>query len=306
MTLGVQLGGDMPPPNFANPTGYWEDTGVHHLNVEALNALGTTWANLSPIADDDVDKLADLGFLDAAHGLLTEKLRQAGIFAVKNPRMLRLWPFWQRVFAAQGCAVDIVWPIRNPLDVAQSLARRDGMPIQHGYLLWLTHMLSAAQIIPDHRRIVLEYDRLVLAPELELDRLAAALGLQVDAVERTRFLTGVLDPDLRHGQCTAEDLHRDAECPVLVREMYLHLAGVASDEWPLDPDLVRAWAVEMDRLTPVLKHIDNLNSALDRAPKVFSLRRSIYRCGRATLHRLPILRALPFRLSERISHILRD
>ncbi|GAB5449581.1 MAG: hypothetical protein Gyms2KO_44540 [Gymnodinialimonas sp.] len=303
--LGAQLGEDMARPNWANPTGYWEDTSVHALNVDALAAIGTTWDSLAPITDSDLDRLIDLGFLAAATSLLSGKLDEADIVAVKNPRMLRLKPFWDRALTEMGGAVDAVLTVRHPLSVARSLERRNAMPVRQSYLLWMTHVLAAAQMSVGRRHVVVAYDRMIQSPEQEFDRIARTLELSVDTDERAQFLSSILDPELRHTEFTDEQLREDAECPEIVQEMYSHLVGVASASRTLDQQLVEDWATEVDRLTPTLRHIDSLNLALSRARQPFSLRRSLYHTARAAIRWMPFLRALPTSLKARIARMLR-
>ena len=66
-----------------------------------------------------------------------------GLAVLKDPRICRFVPLWRAVLAELGAAPGRCCPLRHPLEVAGSLARRDGMAEEEALLLWLRHMLEA-------------------------------------------------------------------------------------------------------------------------------------------------------------------
>jgi hypothetical protein len=65
------------------------------------------------------------------------------LFVMKDPRICRFLPFWSTALGEMNIASLVVVPIRSPLEVAQSLAARDGFSLEKGLLIWLRHVLDA-------------------------------------------------------------------------------------------------------------------------------------------------------------------
>lgn len=302
--FGVHLGTDFFPPNFANEKGYWEDTQFHIMNEEILAALGSSWDCLSPITDRDIETLHALGFQDRARAFFQEKMRDAPVVVIKNPRLMRLLPFWNDVLSKLDCEIEHVFVIRNPLSVARSLAMRNKLPATQSHLLWLTHVIPALRMKAAETFIFTDYDTLINSPRQELDRLAKHLCMQLDPGELDLFRSDILRAELRHSEFTLEDLRDKSDCPDAVREIFDHLSGVASDRWALDTERILAWATEVDRLAPTLQYIDQLNAELQRAPQPFSVRKLLFRALRAVLRWLPFLRVLPAGLRVRLARFL--
>src|SRR5262249_26641949 len=57
--------------------------------------------------------------------------------------------------------IKVVIPVRNPVEVARSLERRNGFAPAKSYLLWLRHMFDAVADTRDVPRCVVSYDALL-------------------------------------------------------------------------------------------------------------------------------------------------
>ena len=95
---------------------------------------------------------------------------------LKDPRICRFVPLWRAVLGRLGVAPKVVVPLRHPLEVAGSLARRDGMPEDEALLLWLRHCLEAEAATRGLPRSFLRYDDLVADWRPAVDRLAHGLS----------------------------------------------------------------------------------------------------------------------------------
>ncbi len=145
-TLGL-CGATLPreslPPNEHNETGYWEPEAVVRLHDEFLSdnaswfddvgALPPNWHN-SQLASAYAERLGEA--LEDAYG-------EAALWVVKDPRLCRLLPLWRGVLDQLKVAPLVVLPVRNPLEVAASLSRRDNFTRSKSLLLWLRHFLEA-------------------------------------------------------------------------------------------------------------------------------------------------------------------
>ncbi len=262
--LGVELGDRMMPASaMENPTGYWEDLDLNALNIEMLRVLGTDWSHVAGLAPRAVESLRTQGYFLRAAELLRKKAGDAAVFGFKDPRVAVLLPFWKEVFAHCGFQVSYILPVRHPLSVVKSLAKRGGIEATQGYLLWMAHVLGSLAGSADTRRVVVDYDRLMQAPGRELSRIAQRFALAINPAELQHYQSEFLDPALRHTVYAPEDLLHDDSCPSVVREMYAALLGVASDALDLDDPGLKAriahWEEEHARTRAALVLIDQLN-----------------------------------------------
>lgn len=263
--MGVSLGDALYGAlKGVNEKGFWEDIHLNSLDVEMLGALGSDWHHLSPITEDDVEILRSNGYFLRAVDLLRQKTLAAPVFGIKDPRVAKLMPFWKEVF--DFCHIDVSYVItmRHPISVAKSLVSRDGFDARKSYLLWLDHVIAGLVGSEKHKRVLVDYDRLMQSPEHELNRIADQLGLTVEPAQALHYANVFLDPELRHTVHRTQDLSLDAACPPLVRDIYMTLLDVASDHARFEDAAIRekveGWVAEHGRDTVAFTLIDSLSA----------------------------------------------
>ncbi|WP_321936412.1 hypothetical protein [Paraburkholderia sp. J8-2] len=228
-TMGASFGDNlMPPAAGNNPKGFFEDLDVSRLNIELMQAAGVDWH--APPAPD-LDRLTSTqrrDFKDRALALLREKC-QTGIFALKDPRIARLLPFWQPVFEALDVRVLYVVAFRHPISVVRSLEARDSLPVEKSYLLWLTHVVPALRYTANRQRAIVNYDCMMEAPRASLQRLAAELNLSLDPGRLDAFESDFLDDGLRHTRFTGADLAGVDRAPTALKSLFNSLEIFASE-----------------------------------------------------------------------------
>src|SRR5713226_5579370 len=136
--LGVYLGTEpqLPTPAQDNPKGHWEHGIFRELNDEILARHGGTW--------DQPPRLstgweANPGLDDLKHRastLIQDEFAHAEIWGWKDPRTCLTLPFWQQLLPETHYVVCL----RNPVDVAHSLRRRNSFSVQKSSSLWLTYV----------------------------------------------------------------------------------------------------------------------------------------------------------------------
>ena len=261
--LGVELGDTLlPPVPGDNDKGYFEDIDLESLNVEMMQALGSDWSHVAPVEFGNTDNLHKLGYFPRAVALLRQKTASTPIFGFKDPRVAKLLPFWRQVFAYCGFEVGYVLVIRNPLSVAQSLAKRAPFSAEQSHLLWLGHVLYSLIHTHAEQRVLVDYDQFLGDLITGIERIASRLALLVQPQALNQYQTEFLDLQLRHTVYDENDLALDIACPPLVQEIYFDLLGVARDNTQLDNKVFQSrttqWAKEFDRLKSNLIWIDQL------------------------------------------------
>jgi glycosyltransferase involved in cell wall biosynthesis len=175
--LGVALGERLLPATAFNPRGYFEHEDVFQLHEEVLYALGRTWDDVRPLPDGWAQWEALVPLRARLRSLLERDFAGVPLWGVKDPRLCRLWPFWQPVLRAMRVTPAFVVIARAPREVARSLAARDGTPDWKSHLLYLHHTLEAERATRGHARAVLTFEQLLADPSVELHRVARAVGL---------------------------------------------------------------------------------------------------------------------------------
>ena len=116
-------------------------------------------------------------YRERAHEVLKGEFGASRLFVLKDPRICRLLKFWTETVETFGAMPLIVSPIRNPLDVAASLEKRDGIDLSIGQLLWLRHVLDAEAGSRHVKRAFLRYDELLGRWQALAERLSEEWGV---------------------------------------------------------------------------------------------------------------------------------
>lgn len=242
--LGVYLGDDFLDAQPENPTGYWEDRGIVELDERVLKALKLTWDSLTPIARREFGGWRMWRFRREARRYFHRRFMSSPLWGFKDPRTLRLLPFWSEVL--DECAVDAAYvlAIRNPSSVAASLRARQGTSVETAQRLWLVNVVPFLDEIDGKPLVVVDYDRLMLDPRGQLERIAQRLGIKGYApVEIERFADEFLDAALRHTHFSLDEIDTASEVGRLTRDAYGLLCELADDRRAPDSAFWAAWSI---------------------------------------------------------------
>ncbi len=231
--LGVYLGNDFLDAQPDNPTGFWEDRNIYEINERIFKILRLRWDDAAPI---DAKLLHGLRFWvmrRRAGRYIKDRFSSHPLWGFKDPRTLRLLPFWQTVL--RRCRVDDAYivVIRHPRSVAASLFARQGMAVEDALRLWLAHMVPFLRLLAGRPWVVVDYDLLMQRPAAELARIAGvlAIGSSDAAVSREidRFADEFLDESLRHTTFAPQDLGDATPASRVTRNAYAMLYDLATD-----------------------------------------------------------------------------
>lgn len=139
-----------------NPDGYFENERISHINDKILRLSGREWYSLGKLDED-------FGFMHMEKVLMElkneiENLFQKGdMVAVKDPRISILLSSWERVLDELEIEVSYIWVFRNPLEVAESLKKRNGYSRDHSLLLWVYYNLSILRFLKEKNYLLINY-----------------------------------------------------------------------------------------------------------------------------------------------------
>ncbi|HEV2805874.1 MAG TPA: hypothetical protein VGW57_13200 [Chthoniobacterales bacterium] len=227
--LAVDFGEQLTPGTEDNSKGYWEHTEIVALHDELLRGLHSRW---------DDDKSLPAGWLDRdvtteieslLIGIIKRDFDHAPLFGLKDPRMCRLVPLWLRIFKRLEIDPYFILPIRHPFEVAQSLAKRDGMDHAKSYLLWLNHLVEAESATRAEKRSFVCYGDFVTDPIGTLSTAQKTLGLDFRSpTEISATLRKFVEPKLRHHDSGEKStLASKVEVPALALEIFNTLCSSA-------------------------------------------------------------------------------
>lgn len=198
--LGCALPEQVMPANDFNPKGFYESIGAYNLNDALLRLEGSSWADWRPLALDWLE--TEVGRRELARGaqMLEEEFAAEPLFVLKDPRICRLLPYWTRLFEQSGIAPVYVHTHRSPVEVARSLERREGWPLEAGLLLWLRHELEAEAGTRGAARAFTSYDQLLSDWRAMVAEVQARSGLVLpeDPAAQAEEIEAFLSADLRH------------------------------------------------------------------------------------------------------------
>ncbi len=204
LTRALSLAGFALPRRLLSGTednleGFWEPTCVVALNERVLAALGQDWTSIGAIPPHRFEEPGIAALRAEAEAILREDYGDASRFVVKDPRIARLIPFWDPVFRAAGARPCFVHPVRNPVDVARSLARRNSFGQTRSLLMWIDHTLAVLQAAHDAPVAFVDFEALLARPSASVEGVLRRLGLGVSLPEEARqALDGAVRPALRH------------------------------------------------------------------------------------------------------------
>lgn len=253
--LGAALPERLMPKAAANPVGHFEPMEIVNIHERLLTSAGTSWADWSAFPEAwsrSNERDAYVGELEAA---LLADYADTDLFLVKDPRILRFVPLWLDLLARHAVRPVAVLPYRNPIEVALSLNARDGFPREHGFLLWLRHVLEAEFHSRAMPRTFVAYDRLLSDRQMMTYRLVESLPVTWPRKTAAAFeeINRFLDSKLRRNTASREDLALHADIPAQVRGVYEAYERLEDD--PQD-------RAAMDRLDAIRAEFDTASAVM--------------------------------------------
>ncbi len=233
-----------------NPEGFWENKAIVTCNDDLLEAAGGSWDNppkLLPVAVDDPRLAAVVEPATAALAGLAENEH----WGFKDPRLCLTAAFWLDLQPD----LRFVICVRNPLEVALSLKRRNQNSYSLGLSLWERYYESILELVPENRRIVTHYDTYFLDPQGELGRVCDFAGLEPASL--------TVRDDLRHHDVGVS--LDEANLGSGVRDLYARLCEEAGAPTPppsaTDEGQVRRLVLDG---TVAARHAEQRQQAIER------------------------------------------
>jgi hypothetical protein len=248
VSFGAQL---IDPMAGVNDEGFWENASVVALNEQLLALTQSTWfAPVANIANTDWESSVYDSLREQAASILKNGFGASSPQAVKDPRFCLTLPFWLACCEKLGISVGVCAVSRAPMEVAQSLERRDGFPLGYSLRLCLLYRACMQKFLPPAETFHVRYDDLLRDASSVIGNLAAKFQL----TNLNREVATAVRVELRH-QFADADPARDWLGPTDCAEP--DLEGLALDidaRYPVESTLrdfarrFTARGVELERI----------------------------------------------------------
>jgi len=245
--LGIGLGERLVAPGQDNPKGYFENEGIVNIHSELFHDLGSWWYDPRPLPGNWMESQAGRRAENALIALIRGEFANSPIWAVKDPRMCRFLPLWRKILdrlAIRYCGLMV---IRDPREVAASLAARNGFRATLGKLLWLRHVMDTLADSAGMEIRVVQYDELLADPGGAIGRALGRMDLSIpiELEQGYEALSNFIDPGMRHHSFTGEE--DESSLSSLSARVYLELIAWSRGEDPgnrlnsLQAEFERIW-----------------------------------------------------------------
>ena len=248
--IGAYIGAysTLVPPDIENPRGFWEHQKIVNLHDEALQGMGLNWATATHVSESWLNEASARHVRDQLRDVVMQEFAEQDLWVWKDPRTCLFVPMWQSILTSLNITTKYVIVIRNPLDVAQSLLRRNGFSRQKSFALWLNYTLSSLRTTHGETRVVVEYDDYMKDWESSLQQIASALNMtwpkDNDALQAR--MKAFINPALQHSRSNPDEAIQTIEMS-LVRELYGLCRKAIQDPGLLQDDEFIATIDRMDR-----------------------------------------------------------
>jgi hypothetical protein len=158
---GAKLPATLLGGSKGNEAGHWESAAIAAYNDQLLSQLGTRWWDWRPVDVGQLPISRRQEIKAEIADLVSSEYGDAPLFVVKDPRICRFAPLFLDVLDDMGVEARIVHIVRNPLEVADSLERRDALPRMEGVLQWLRHVLDGEASTRTRMRVFVSYSALL-------------------------------------------------------------------------------------------------------------------------------------------------
>jgi len=233
--IGAYLGEDtnFVTPLSDNPKGYWERSDIVNFHGRLLDHMKHSWNTAVPLSDKWQESEKIRPFRSELVGFIKDKFADHELWACKDPRLSLVLPLWKDALDELGIHFSIVFVIRNPLDVAKSLKKRDGFSYDKSFGIWFNYNITAWQNLCEHAYAVIHYDRLIQDWESELKRCCDTLRIDwpKNDLPLRKEMNLFIREDMRHSISTINDM-KTAEVPIPVIELYELLVKAMKSSQP--------------------------------------------------------------------------
>ena len=216
---GAALPANLMGAGTGNDAGHWESRRLMRYQNSLLKRMDSNWHDWRALEKSKLSIAQQNEAKEEIRNILDDEFNEAPLYLVKDPRICRFTPLFLAALEEVGQAVHVVIPVRNPLEVCESLvSRTEAWPSEltkgDAALLWLRHVLDAEAATRGRKRVLFIHSDFMADWRTAIDNLTEQFEINwpypIDDIAPD--IDGFIKPGLRHHEYSTEDVLLD---PVL-------------------------------------------------------------------------------------------
>jgi len=206
--LDVYLGSELMEESIANVKGYYESNTLCRINDKLLYQIDSSWDDVF-FEEEKISNVKDVGDLK---NYIKKEFEHSDNFAIKDPRIVFLFPVYKRVLKELGINVKIIIPFHHPIEVTSSLNRKNNFSYEKGILLWAYHFLLAEKSSREFERVFIGFNELILNSRSVLILISEKLHISFKSkyTENIKQINEFLEFGLKHHNQSIDDLSENS------------------------------------------------------------------------------------------------
>ena len=269
-----------------NKTGHWESEPLSIFHDELLTSAGSSWDDWATCLPSWRESPTMSDYRPRALALFESEYGDASLTVFKDPRLCRLLPFWLPLFEQQNINTYTIIPIRNPKEVAASIAKRNGLDIHYNHLLWLRYVLEAEAGSRGTKRAFVTYDDLLENSSFVIKTTEDRLGIKWPrtSASTTAEIDAYLSDQHRHEKLAKNSVSRDLFAIDWLRTTYEVMlrwsdGGEDTSDYPVLDTILKDFNLAAQRFGQVIysgkvarsEQVEALKLVADRDGQITSL-----------------------------------
>ena len=222
---GLELGpsDQLLKADRANPLGHFEHRGFLDIDRKLLKYFHASWHNPPDLPASWETDPGLLPLLRRARALAAN-FSEKKPWGWKEPRASLFLPFWRQAVPD----MKFLFCLRNPLEVAESLQKRNRIAIEHGAWLWYLYTLTSLRDTQGCPRHFSFFDDYFACRDEEVARVLDFCGLA--NFNDAAVLGSAIEGELRHHQGGDRRLRDEPAVPDQCKDLYFGLRSALAAE----------------------------------------------------------------------------
>jgi len=209
---------DLHKADESNPEGYWENDRIIEVNQAMLSTYNLHDYEIRSLPSNWREHPQAPAILARLDRVIRASYDGHAFWGWKDPRTTLLLPLVHEVLGKMGVRPHFILAVRNPIDVANSVVKRDGIPFETGLGLWIHYALTALRELPPADTHVSFFEEVLSDPRESLEHVVASLDVPPPEEEQWLAARKSIRRELAHSSSTCEAV--DGVHPKLVGKIY--------------------------------------------------------------------------------------
>jgi GT2 family glycosyltransferase len=222
--LGAYIGeeNDLLPSREENPEGFWENKDIVELHENILGAMSSTWDSTLPLPNGWWKLPKIKPFKKQLTKLIEDNFLDKQVWIWKDPRTCLLIPLWEEILTELEVDISYVVCMRNPIDVATSLEKRNGFSRDKSLGLWTYYTLSSLISVKERNYVLIDYDEFLADWQTNLNKITNKLDIPypTDDDYLKEKMSSFIKPNLHHNKSNFSEQLGDYSISNIVKDTY--------------------------------------------------------------------------------------